>query len=84
MPRKRDVNLSHCGNAIIDSAIKGIDGIWEGRAPSRPFYMAATERGPPNVSTPFVAESMIAVSFCCMAIVTLPLLQKEEHVIGSF
>ena len=35
---------------FIDSAIKGIDGIWEGRAPSRPFQMAATERGPPNVS----------------------------------
>ena len=45
-------------NSIIVSAIKGIDGIWEGRASSRPFYMAATKRGPPNVSTPFVAESI--------------------------
>ena len=58
---------------VIDSAIKGIDGIWEGRAPSRPFYMAATERGPPplscldmaatergspNISIPFVAETI--------------------------
>ena len=42
----------------IDSANKGIDGIWEGRALSRPFYMAATERGPPNISTPFVAETI--------------------------
>ena len=33
----------------IDSAIKGIDGIWEGRAPSRPFHMAAMERNPPAV-----------------------------------
>ena len=32
----------------IDPAIKGIDGIWTGRASSRPFQMAATERGPPN------------------------------------
>ena len=43
----------------IDSANKGIDGIWEGRALSRPFYMAATERGPPNISTPFVAETIM-------------------------
>ena len=44
--------------STIDSANKGIDGIWEGRALSRPFYMAATERGPPNISTPFVAETI--------------------------
>ena len=44
---------------VSDSEIKGIDGIWEGRAPSRPFQMAETERGPPNVSIPFVAESIV-------------------------
>ena len=43
---------------FIAPAMKGIDGIWEGRAPSRPFYMAATERGSPNISIPFVAETI--------------------------
>ena len=47
-------------NETIDSANKGIDGIWEGRALSRPFYMAATERCPPNISPPFVAETIDA------------------------
>ena len=52
-----NANMGSC-NETIDSANKGIDGIWEGRALSRPFYMAATERGPPNISTPFVAETI--------------------------
>ena len=57
-----NANMGSC-NETIDSANKGIDGIWEWRgtaapALSRPFYMAATERGPPNISTPFVAETI--------------------------
>ena len=57
-----NANMGSC-NETIDSANKGIDGIWEWRgtaapALSRPFYMAATERGHPNISTPFVAETI--------------------------
>ena len=38
--------------------LKGLICIREGRALSRPSYVAATERGPPNESTPFVAVSI--------------------------
>jgi len=66
-------------SAIIVSAIKGIDGIWEWRgtaapASSRPFYMAATERGPPNMSTPFVAGAIRVLS-CPVCPSLLPLRQ---------
>jgi len=38
--------------------LKGLSCIREGLALSRPSYVAATERGPPNESTPFVAVSI--------------------------
>ncbi len=39
----------------------GLICISEGRALSRPSYVAATERGPPNESTPFVAVSIVRI-----------------------
>jgi len=53
-----------CPETLWDgsAANKGIDGIWEWRgtaapALSRPFYMAATERGPPN-SAPSLPDAV--------------------------
>ena len=44
---------------VVEKREAGLICIREGRALSRPSYVAATERGPPNESTPFVAVSIV-------------------------
>ena len=46
------------GDILLLWQIKGLICIREGRALFRPSYVAATERGPSNESTPFAAVSI--------------------------